>query len=141
MKLKAIIAFIFFMVLLSPILSLAGEVVVIVNGNVPASNLSSDDVKQIFLGNKTTWSNGDKIIFVVQDRTDAGDAFLKTYVRKSASQYDNYWKKQVFTGKGMAPLSFSSDQELVEFVAKTPGAIGYVSSGANTESTKTISVR
>lgn len=141
MKPKAIIAYILFTVLLSPALSFADDAVVIANKNVPSSTLSSDDIKQIFLGNKTSWDNGDKIVFVVQDRTDTADAFLKAYIRKSASQYDNYWKKQVFTGKGKAPKSFSSDQELAEFVANTPGAIGYVSSGANANDTKTISVQ
>jgi ABC-type phosphate transport system substrate-binding protein len=141
MKQRAIITFILLMAFFSPALSLAADVVIVANENVPAASLAAKDVKQIFLGNKTSWDNGDKIVFVVQDRTDAADVFLKAYVKKSASQYDNYWKKQVFTGKGKAPQSFSSDQELVKFVSETPGAIGYVSSGATTENTKTISVQ
>jgi len=141
MKSRAIIAFILFVALLSPALSMAADVVIVANKNVPSSSLSGDDVKQIFLGNKTTWDNGAKIVFVVQERTDAGDAFLKEYVKKSASQYDNYWKKMVFTGKGKAPESFSSDNAIVEYVAQTPGAVGYVSSGAYTGSAKTIAVR
>jgi ABC-type phosphate transport system substrate-binding protein len=141
MKHRAIIAFILFVALLSPVISLADGVVIVANKDVPASGLAEADVKKIFLGNKTTWDSGEKIVFVVQDRTDAGKLFLKTYVKKSASQYDNYWKKQVFTGKGKAPMSFSSDQELVEYVDQTPGAVGYVSSGADTGNTKTISVQ
>jgi ABC-type phosphate transport system substrate-binding protein len=141
MKHRTIIAFILFVALFSPVISLAEGAVIIANKDVPASDLTSGDVKQIFLGSKTTWENGEKIVFVVQDRTEAGKYFLKTYVKKSASQYDNYWKKQVFTGKGKAPMSFSSDQELVEYVARTPGAVGYVSSTADTGNTKTISVQ
>lgn len=141
MKTRAIFAFILLTALLSPVLSLADGAVIIANKDVPSSALSSDDVKQIFLGNKTAWDNGDKIVFVVQDRTKTADVFLKTYVKKSSSQYDNFWKKQVFTGKGKAPQSFSSDQELVEFVANTPGAIGYISSDANSTNVKTIAVQ
>ena len=141
MKVKAIIGFIFILAFLAPALSLASDVVIITNVSVPVSTLSAKDVKQIFLGSKTAWDNGDKIVFVVQDRTDASDTFLKTYVKKSSSQYNNYWKKQVFTGKGKAPQSFSSDQELVQFVSETAGAIGYVSSGADTGNTKTITAQ
>ncbi len=141
MKQKAVIAFIFFTVLLSPAFSLADGTVMIVNKDVSLSALSADDVRQIFLGHKTIWDNGDKIIFVVQDRTKTADAFLKTYIQKTASQYDTYWKKQVFTGKGKAPKTFSSDRELAEFVAHTPGAIGYVSSGADTGTAKIITVQ
>ena len=141
MNVKSTIAFIFILAFLAPALSLAGDVVIITNESVPVSTLGAKDVKQIFLGNKTVWDNGDKIVFVVQDRTDASDTFLKTYVQKSSSQYNNYWKKQVFTGKGKAPKSFSSDQELVQFVSETAGAIGYVSSGAETGNVKTIAVQ
>lgn len=141
MKPRAIITFILFMTFFLPVVSSAGEVVIITNENVPVSTLAAADLKQIFLGNKTTWDNGDKITFVVQDGSDTSDTFLKTYVQKSASQYDNYWKKQVFTGKGKAPKSFSSEQELIQFVSQTPGSIGYVSSGADTGNTKSITVR
>lgn len=141
MKAKVIFPFILFVALLSPVLSLADGVVIVANKNVPAASLAADDIKQIFLGHKTTWDNGDKIMFVVQDRTDACDAFLKSYIQKSASQYDNYWKKQVFTGKGKAPQSFSSDKEVVEYVANTPGAVGYISSSASAGNIKSISVK
>jgi len=141
MKSGSITALILFIALLAPALSLASDVVIIANKNVPVSTLASNDIKQIFLGRKTTWDNGVKIIFVVQDRTDASDSFLKTYIMKNAYQYDIFWKKQVFTGKGKAPISFSSDQELVQFVSETPNSIGYVSIGIDTGKVKTIPVQ
>lgn len=141
MKPRAIMTFILFLAFFLPVVSLAGEIVIITNQNVPVSALDQTDLKQIFLGNKTSWDNGDAIIFVVQDETEASETFLKTYVKKSASQYNNYWKKQVFTGKGKAPESFSSEQDLVRFVSQTPGAIGYVSSGIDTGTTKKIAIQ
>jgi ABC-type phosphate transport system substrate-binding protein len=138
---KAIIALALLFALSVPVVSMAEGVLIIANESTAVSSLDRDDVKQIFLGRKTTWDDDTKITFVVQDRTKAGDAFLKAYLQKTASQYDNYWKKQVFTGQGRAPYSFSSNQELVEFVSQTPGAIGYVSKTTNTEGTKIITVR
>jgi ABC-type phosphate transport system substrate-binding protein len=127
--------------LLIPMQIKAEEVVIIANKNVPVASLGSKDIKEIFLGKKINWENDEKIIFAVQDRTDASDTFLKTYVRKNAYDYDVFWKKQVFTGKGKAPPSFSTDQELVQFIARTPSAIGYVSSGTDTGNVKIIPVR
>ena len=141
MKSKSMMIFILCIALLEPVLSSADDLVIITNENVPTSVLSKDDIKQIFLGKKTTWDNGEKIIFVVQTGTDANTSFLKTYILKNAYQFDIYWKKQVFTGKGKAPKSFSSEQELVQFVSQTPGAIGYVSSGTDIGKVKTILVR
>jgi ABC-type phosphate transport system substrate-binding protein len=127
--------------LLMPVRIMADEIVIVANRNVPVTSLGSKDIKEIFLGKKISWENGDKIIFAVQDRTKASDTFLKMYVRKNAYDYDVFWRKQVFTGKGNAPPSFSTDQELVQFVTGTSGAIGYVSSGADFENVKTIPVR
>ena len=134
-------ALIVFMTLFLPVFSLASDIVIVANENVPASSLAMDDIKQIFLGRKTTWDNGAKIIFVVQDGTDAGESFLKTYIRKNAYQYDIYWRKQVFTGRGKPPKSFSSDQELVQFVSQTPNAVGFVSTGTDIGKAKTIPVQ
>jgi len=141
MKSGSIPVFILLMALIAPVSSSAGEVVIIANENVPILALTGDDIKQIFLGKKSTWDNGDKIVIAVQDRTDASDIFLTTYVTKNAYQYGIYWKKQVFTGRGKAPRSFSSDHEIVQFVSQTPGAIGYVSSGTDAGKAKTIAVR
>ena len=141
MKKGSIITFILFIALLTPAFSLAGEVVIIANEHVSASTLAKDDIKQIFLGKKTIWDNGSKIVFVVQKRTEVSEWFLKTYVMKNAYQYDIYWKKRVFTGRGKAPKSFSSDQEIVQFVSETPNAIGYVSTGTDTGKAKIITVQ
>ena len=141
MKPRAIITFILILTILLPVVSLAGEIVIITNENVAVSTLDPKEVKQIFMGSKTTWDNGDKIIFVIQDKESISDPFLKTYTKKSVSQYKNYWKQQVFTGKGKAPQSFASEEEIVKFVSQTPGAIGYVSSGADKGNTKSITVQ
>ena len=141
MKTNPIFAFILLVVLMTPVYSFANEVVIIANKDVPAYNLTESDIGQIFLGKKSTWDNDERITFVIQNSMAVHDAFLKSYVHRSVFQYENYWKKQVFTGKGKPPQSFGSDQDIVDFVSRTPGAIGYVTSDAATGGTKTITVR
>ncbi len=51
--------------------------------------------------------------------------FLRQYVQKTYPQYLNYWKKQVFTGKGRMPRMFNDPQELMAFLANTEGAISF----------------
>lgn len=141
MKLGPIRALILSIALLMPVLSHASEVVIITNQDVPVTHLDREEIKEIFMGKKISWENGDKIVFVVQQKTDASDWFLKTYVRKNAYDYNVFWKKQVFTGKGQAPQSFSSQEDLARFVARTPGAIGYVSLDTDMDSVKIIPVQ
>ena len=51
-----------------------------------------------------------------------------------------YYLGLVFTGKGSVPKEFGSDAEVVAYVARTRGAIGYVSVAASVEGVKTLVV-
>lgn len=127
--------------LVTPTIMFAAEVIVIANKNVPDSQLTKEDVKAIFLGEKTKWSNDNKVTFVVL-KTDADqEQFMKDYVGKTPSQFNNFWKQQVFTGKGKIPQSFDDPKALLDFVAKTDGAIAYISSDAANENVKKIEVK
>ena len=71
----------------------------------------------------------------------AHEAFIKEYLGKSDSALQAFYRSLVFTGKASMPKSLASDAEVVAYVAKTKGAIGYVSNGANTEGVKTLEVK
>ncbi len=100
---------------------------IIANNGVKDVKLLKGDVANIFLGKKTTFSDKSKIVFVTLAKSKTHEGFLKTCLNKTPSQFANYWKKQVFTGKAKAPKAFKTEKELVDFVAKTKGAIGYIS--------------
>lgn len=87
--------------------------------------LTQEEIQQIFLGKKTRWKDNTKIVFVIFSQEDAYKTFLKQYIQKTYSQYLNYWKKQVFTGKGRMPQMFNDPQELMAFLANTEGAISF----------------
>ena len=119
----------------------AQDVKLIANADVPVNAISASDVKNIFLGKKSSWDNGSKITFFTTDDSAVHETFLKDYVGKSPSQFQTFWKKQVFTGKGKMPLTSANDQEMVSQVAGTGGAIGYVSAGADVDGAKTLSIQ
>jgi ABC-type phosphate transport system substrate-binding protein len=119
----------------------AGEAVVIIaNKNVPVSSLSIKEVNNIFLGKRGQWVQGSKIEIVILEGCAAHDVFLKSYLQKTPSQYDRYFRTLVFTGKGKAPRIFSTETEVVSYVSINEGAIGYVSSETDTRSVKIIIV-
>jgi ABC-type phosphate transport system substrate-binding protein len=121
--------------------ALAADIAVVANKNVSQSSLSKDNLKAIFLGQTTAWGNGAKIEFVtLKDSSEIHEEFLKQYVDKSTSQFSNFWKQQVFTGKGRMPKQFDSESKLIEYVSATDGAIGYVSGKAAKGSAKVISI-
>ena len=104
-----------------------GSYAIITNAANPVASLGGADVMQIFLGKKVSWDDGTKIEIVTFTDSDIHQKFLKDYVKKNPQQFLCYWRQMLFTGKGTVPKDFNSDAEIVAFIAKTPGAIGYVS--------------
>ncbi len=81
------------------------EVVFITNNSVQESALKKGEIKEIFLGDRVSWNNGQEIKFVVLKKSPTHTEFTKVYTKKSESQFLRFWKKQVFTGKGSMPKS------------------------------------
>jgi hypothetical protein len=57
---------------------------------------------------------------------------MKEYLGKTDSALQTYYCSLVFTGKASMPRMLGADAEVVAYVAKTKGAIGYVSAAAGT---------
>ena len=119
----------------------AAEVRVIANSSVGASSVSADDLKGVFLATKTSLSDGSHVEPVLAKSGAAHEAFLKEYLGKSDAALQTYYRSLVFTGKASMPKTLAGDAEIVAYVAKTKGAIGYVSAGASVAGVKTLEVK
>jgi ABC-type phosphate transport system substrate-binding protein len=119
----------------------AGSVKIIANTSVKADSISADELKSVFLEEKSSLSDGSHVEPVIEKGGAAHEAFLKEYLDKNDSALQTYYRSLVFTGKGSMPKSVGSDAEVAAFVAKTKGAIGYVSESAAAEGTKTLQVK
>jgi len=119
----------------------AGDVKVIANSNISASSVSSEELKRVFLATKTSLDDGSHVEPVLEKDGPAHEAFLKDYVGKSDAALTTYYRSLVFTGKGSMPKVLASDAEVVAYVAKTKGAIGYVSAGAAVAGVKVLEVK
>ncbi len=102
----------------------AGEIVI---ANSSDKELTGDALKKIYLGKKTSWSDGSKVIIATLKSGAVTDSFMSNKVGKNESQFKMVWKKLVFTGQGVMPKSFDDEKALIDFVAANKGAIGYVS--------------
>lgn len=98
------------------------DVFVIAN---PSTPIEAGDIKDIFKGEKQ-FSGSTKLIPI--DNGPAQDAFLSSVMRMDAARYNTIWTKKSFR-EGLNPPSVKSgDNDVVEFVRKTPGAVGYTGS-------------
>jgi hypothetical protein len=119
----------------------AADIKVIANSSVGASSVSADELKGVFLATKTSLSDGSHVEPVLLKSGATHEAFVKQYLGKTDAALETYYRSLVFTGKGSMPKALASDAEVVGYVAKTKGAIGYVSAAASTEGVKAIDVK
>lgn len=138
---KKILIFMLFFVSLSGffVTPTFAQVLIIANNSVSQESLKKEEVQNIFLGKMAKWSDNTSIYFVTSENETHED-FLKTYINRSSSQFKNYWRQMVFTGKGQKPKAFDTDEEIIQFVSETSGAIGYVGTKAALKNVKTITV-
>lgn len=106
--------------------SLLAAPAIVANADVKTAALSKEDAKNVLLGTKGRWDDGTPIRLAVLRGIPGHEAAVQAFTSRTADQFDKYWKKQVFSGKGIAPDAFDTEEELCAFVAKTPGAVGYV---------------
>lgn len=114
---------------------------VIVHPSNPATQITRLKVGEIFLKKEKRWPDGQQAVPVeppvksaVRQRFDQ-DIFGKPVIAISA-----YWQQMIFGGKGVPPPEKSSDADVVAFVRETPGAVGYVWTGAEASGVKVVAV-
>ena len=71
----------------------------------------------------------------------AHDEFLATYIGKNDTAFRASWRSLVFSGQATMPKSFDSEAAVVEYVAHTAGAIGYIGKATPHEGVKVLAVR
>ena len=102
-----------------------GKVVIHAENDVRV--IKRSELAAIFLGKKSTWGSGRKIIPTLQsEKNSVTRDFLRDVLRKSLSQYRAYWKRRLFSGGGTVPKAMQTSEEVIAFVASRHGAIGFV---------------
>jgi hypothetical protein len=119
----------------------ASDFQVIANSSVKVSHISAQELTGVFLVTKTSLAGDSHIEPVLLKSGDAHVSFVKQYTGKTTAALVTYYRSLVFTGRGAMPKTFASDAEVVAYVRKTKGAIGYVSAGASTEGVKILEVK
>jgi hypothetical protein len=119
----------------------AADIKVIANSSVGASSISADELKGVFLATKTSLSDGSHVEPVLEKGGATHEAFIKEYLGKTDASLQTYYRSLVFTGKASMPKMLGTDADVVGYVAKTKGAVGYVGSDADTTSVKTLEVK
>ena len=119
--------------LLMPVLTWAakGRVAVVVHKSNTLTDLSSADLRKIFLGDQTRWPDNEKItILLLPPGSEERTAVLKILLRMSDDDFMRHWISRVFQGEATAgPKTASSPASMLRLVAGLPSAFGMLDAG------------
>jgi ABC-type phosphate transport system substrate-binding protein len=111
-----------------PVLAADGFVVV-VNTSVPGANVKRADLAAVFLKKATRWGDGSPASPVDQSGTSpVRKAFSDAVLQMPVSAVLQYWQRLLLSPQNQIriPIGKASDEEVLAYVAKTGGAVGYV---------------
>lgn len=107
--------------------SFASNIIVIVNKNSPIKNVSKEDLKQIFLGERNKINNHTVTHIIEKADPDQKNKFHMKITGKNYIQLNTHWARMIFTGSAKRPIEVFSDNQAELEVSKNTNAIAYIS--------------
>ncbi|MEN9334156.1 MAG: hypothetical protein RLY35_1336 [Bacteroidota bacterium] len=91
------------------------------------TSMTNAKVQRVFTGKETLWKNGKTVVICLPGTKSAKaqEVYTKVY-GKSVKEVQKFWLSLVFQGRAKSPIFFDSEQEMVDYVKRTPGAIGVI---------------
>jgi phosphate transport system substrate-binding protein len=101
---------------------------IVVNKNNPLNEMSLGDLRRVFRGQRSRWSNGRRVTLVMRDAgAREREAILQSVYGVAEAEYKRTYMQAVFSGETAdAPKTLASTNGVLRFVYNVPGAIGYV---------------
>ena len=115
---------------------------IIVNRSNPVESLSLGELRKVFMGDQTHWSNGRRItVLMLEPGKPERQAALSQIYKMDEKDFNDYFLHSMFTGEvRTAPKAMASGAEVVKFVFNVPGAIGYVRVAEADNSVKVVRI-
>lgn len=115
---------------------------IIVHPDNPTESMSSQRLSWLFLRRATRWDHGIDVAPVdLPEDSRARAEFTEEIHGRSVAAVKAYWTRVIYSGGGLLPPVEPSPAEVVEFVRRHKGAVGYVPTGTNLRGVKVLRVR
>jgi len=122
--------------------SARGGYQVIRNPDNPIDAVDRQFLEDAFLKKKTVWPDGASVRPVdLAPASTARRQFSDDVLRRPVDAIRSYWQQRIFAGRELPPPELGSDAEVVRFVLRERGAVGYVSNGTALNGTKPLTVK
>lgn len=115
-------------------------IAIVVNKSNPVDNLSTSELRQIFLGARTHWPNGRRITLVMREPGDPErETILHNLCAMTEEQFTTHFVRGLYRGDILvSPKILSTASGVRRFIFNVPGAIGYARLSEVDGSVKTV---
>ena len=115
---------------------------IVVNKTNPVDDLSSAELRRIFLAERRAWPGGRKITIAMREPGETErETLLRLICRMSDADFNKHFIQLSFTGEAqVSPKVLASTGGMLRFVFNVPGAIGYVRTAELDGSVKAVKV-
>jgi ABC-type phosphate transport system substrate-binding protein len=111
----------------------------VVHPDNPVSTLDRKLVASVFLKKTTRWPGGGTIRPVdLMPDSATRRAFSEKVIRRSVQAIKSYWQQRIFSGRDVPPPELETDAQVIRYVLKYPGAVGYVAAGTDPAGAKIV---
>lgn len=104
--------------------------------------LTRNEARLFFTMRLKNWPNGTAVkVFVLPDNHPLHGIFANRILELYPYQLRRVWDRQLFSGTGQAPTTVANEQDMLERVATTPGAVGYANGPVSSPGLRVLEVR
>jgi ABC-type phosphate transport system substrate-binding protein len=115
---------------------------VICHPSNPMTTVDREFLEDAFLKRTKSWPSDGEIRPVdLALNAPVRRFFSKAVLKRSPEAVRNYWQQAIFAGRELPPPELDSDGDVVKYVLRHPGAVGYVFAGAALGGAKVLIVR
>jgi len=103
-----------------------GQVAVVAHKSVPVDSVSKSELLDLYTGETSIWRDGEPVVvFDLKENGKTRKTFYK-FLGMASSRIKSIWLKRMLSGEADPPESLKSEQELLQKISTTLGAIGFL---------------
>ena len=115
---------------------------IIANYGLPKTAITRNEARLFFSMKLGIWPNGAPVqVYVLPDDHPLHREFCTQVLGLYPYQLRRVWDRQVFSGTGQSPVTISSEAELIERTAASPGAVSYAATPPDNPRVRVLTVK
>lgn len=107
----------------------SGEILVIAHPGLP--RVDATTLQRLYTGRAIEIDANPVTVINAPAGSPVRARFLASFVQMDEERYRAYWTVRRHVGKGAPPREINGAAELIDFVMRSPGAVGYIDGAAS----------